>query len=394
MADTKELAETEESEGGFSDFSDSELLLVDLPDTEPDSPAPAAAPASFLQRQRRLKGITDSTSSVQNDELKKNGDTGDALDGNLQRKRKLDDQTPMEKYNLKYLCVTDLCSQSWCEQKMVYGFELPDVQQLDAVPLITAGSSIHLARELEVHDIVSVSTTTREDSWAVKFLNLLSMIPVLQAGGRVREFPVFGEMEGIFMVGVVDELHYTAKGELELNELKTRGNPSLPGESQKKSHYFQVSMYKLMFDAMVRGKINSENLLNHLCLRSNQSLGPQVQTHAQKAGFSVSTFGDLLELTCLNLTFSDLPAIDSLKIEYCHQENSTPLGVEIVDFKEESVREQLQYYISYWKGHRDLRGVDIEDAWKCRTCCFSEICEWRTKKAEETSRKFLSKRGK
>lgn len=56
----------------------------------------------------------------------------------------------------------------------------------------------------------------------------------------MRELPVFGMLEGVFLVGVIDELHYSHKGELVLSELKTRGPRSLPGRAQERSHYFQV----------------------------------------------------------------------------------------------------------------------------------------------------------
>lgn len=59
--------------------------------------------------------------------------------------------------------------------------------------------------------------------------------------GHVRELPVFGVIEGVFVSGIIDELRYNTKGELELNELKTRSRPFMPGEAQRKKDHFQVS---------------------------------------------------------------------------------------------------------------------------------------------------------
>lgn len=40
---------------------------------------------------------------------------------------------------------------------------------------------------------------------------------------------------GVLLVGVIDELHYTASGELELHlNSRQRGNPVLPSDAQKK----------------------------------------------------------------------------------------------------------------------------------------------------------------
>uniref|UniRef100_A0A8C5LTF4 Exonuclease V n=1 Tax=Leptobrachium leishanense TaxID=445787 RepID=A0A8C5LTF4_9ANUR len=298
-----------------------------------------------------------------------------------QRKRKQQEppQTPMEKYKMKYLWVTNLCSQTWCEQQMVYEFELPEFIEPEKSEAMNTGSSIHLARELEVHDLVSVATKSREDSWAVKFINVLSMIPVLQSGGRIREFPVFGELDGVLLVGVIDELSYSPKGELELRELKTRRSPTMPTSAQKRSNQFQVSLYKLLFDSMVSGSLQPDTFIHHLHLNPEQALGPDVKEHASKMGLIASNFKDMLELTCLNLTYSDLPMIDGLKIEYCYQENNSLLGCEVVCFKSELVLEQLTFHMAFWKGLRETQGVDIEEAWKCRKCTFSNICEWRTR---------------
>lgn len=363
--------------GTSSELSDSEILQL-LEEPARDSPQPGDS------------GQPNSSSDLPLDSLSTEV-AADTAAGQVKRKRA---QTPLEKYSLKYLSVTDLSTQSWCEQQMVYGRELPQLQAPEKVRLLNTGKSIHLARELEVHDIVEVRTTSKEDSWALKILNLLSMIPVLQAGGCVREVPVFGVIDGIFLVGIIDELCYTAKGELELRELKTRGRPSMPSEAQKKRDYFQVCLYKYIFDAMIQGQLKPDVITRHIRLRPEQPLGSQIRQHAQKVGFVVTCFGDLLELMYLNLTLSDLPSIDRLTIEYSHQDSDTPLGTEVVEFEEEKVRERVQCYLAYWKGQREVQGVEIEEAWKCRSCSYSEICDWRRTRADGPEQRSGSKKSK
>ncbi|KAM6217002.1 exonuclease V [Rhynchocyon petersi] len=352
MAETGEGEKVSAEASGFSDLSDSEFL--DLEDAQ-------GADAS-------LSNPGPSSEVLEHD--------GEPV--SLQKwKRNLDVSSPMDQYHLKYLSVTDLCTQTWCEQQMIYGKELPGYLAPEKAAVMDTGASIHLARELEVHDLVTIPITTKEDAWAIKFLNILSMVPALQSEGRIREFPVFGEVEGVLLVGVIDELHYTAKGELELSELKTRKRPLLPLEAQKKKDYFQVRLYKYIFDAMVQGKVTAATLIHHTKLCPEKPLGPSVLRHAQQGGFSVSSLGDLLELVFLSLTLSDLPVIDSLKIEYIHQETATVLGTEIVAFEEKEMRSKVQHYIAYWMGHREPQGVDVEEAWKCRTCIYADICEWK-----------------
>ncbi|XP_051891548.1 exonuclease V isoform X2 [Pristis pectinata] len=314
--------------------------------------------------------------------------TDSQCEGSSIKRRRQDNRIPLERFDRKYLSVTDLSRQAWCEQQVVYGMELPHIQQLrDEVPVVKTGSSIHLARELEIQDVVPINIESQEDSWGVKLLNFLSMIQFLQTGECVRELPVFGELEGIFLVGVIDELCYNSSGELELHELKTRGQPTLPRAAQRKSYHLQVSVYKLLFEAMIKGQLNKDTIIHHLHLQTERSFGSEVIAYAQKIGLSVNTFGGLLDLIFLNLMYTEIPTVDILKIEYCYQADASVIGTEVVCFEEEWVKKELKYYCSFWKGQREAKGVDIEEAWKCRTCDFADICQWRKKKAEEAAEK-------
>ncbi|XP_068126314.1 exonuclease V [Hyperolius riggenbachi] len=378
VADEEGCRLEEDGGSGFSDISDSELLSLQDAAESGDT---CSAKKEGLEIIHDNCGKSDvSTGAEQghhSHHMGLNSAENPVPSDSAQRKRKQKSPTPLEKYSMKHLAVTDICNQIWCEQQMVYKIEQPTVHRPESRAIINEGSSIHLARELEVHDVVPVTTQSREDSWALKCLNILAMIPVLQSGGRIREFPVFRELDGIMVVGVIDELGYSSKGELELRELKTRATPTLPRLAQKKSHELQVCLYKLLFDGMVSGVLQADAVMQHENLRPEQELGADVKEHAIKCGLTVTTLRDVLELTFLNLTFSELPRIDSLKLEYCYQGDSSFLGFDTVTFKEESVMEQVTFYLSYWKGQRDIQGVDIEDAWKCRMCDFADICEWR-----------------
>ncbi|XP_063002595.1 exonuclease V [Elgaria multicarinata webbii] len=360
-------SELEEAEpaSGFSDLSDSEFLQIEEPE-DGDSEKPSCS------HNRHLEPVEKALETAK-------------------RKRA---QTPLETFRLLYLCITDVSAQVWCEQQMVYKRERPDLLPLENTVQLNTGKSIHLARELEYHDLVSVCTTSREDSWAIKLLNLLAMIPVLQAGRRVREFPVFGVLEGVFVVGVIDQLGYTAKGELELSELKTRHEAFLPSAAQKKRDRFQVFLYKCIFDAMVQGHLTWDIFIQHLHLRPEQVLGPQVQEQARNAGFTASCFQDLLELAFLNLTLLDIPVIDRLQIEYIHQGTNAPLGTEVLAYDDDAVRATVRDFLAYWKGQRDPKGVDVEDAWKCRYCAYASVCDWRLGRAGSPTVKSRPKKSR
>lgn len=286
--------------------------------------------------------------------------------------------SPMQRFRKRHLSVTLLCDQTWCEMKSVYNLLKPHIKRKEMQRTeVQIGQEIHLSRELEIQDVVPVDIRTREDGEAVKLLNMLHMIPLLEAGQRVREFPVFGVQEGVFIMGVIDELMYNQKGELVLNELKTRRQNSLPSSAQDKVNCFQVGLYKLLFDGLVRGEMKKNHIFDHLKLRSAQILGAGVQAHAKNLGVHARTFEELVETLLITVSCSDLPCIDLLQIEYFHQGSNGPIGTRVAPFDEAQIRGELQAYLSYWTGQREPKGVDIEEAWKCRSCLYEEICEWR-----------------
>ncbi|KAI2656271.1 Exonuclease V [Labeo rohita] len=256
--------------------------------------------------------------------------------------------SPMQRFFKRHLSVTLLCDQSWCEMKTVYSLLKPFVKR----------------KEMQ------------QDTEAIKLLNMLHMIPLLEAGDRVREFPVFGVQEGVFVMGVIDELMYNQKGELVLNELKTRKQNSLPSSAQDKVNCFQVGLYKLLFDGLVRGEVKKDHVLNHLKLRSSQVLGAGIQAHAKSIGVQVTTFEEVVDALLITVSCSDLPCVDLLQIEYYHQGSSGPIGTRVAPFDEAQIRAELQGHLTYWKGQREPKGVDIEEAWKCRSCLYEETCDW------------------
>ncbi|XP_064840850.1 exonuclease V-like [Oncorhynchus masou masou] len=298
------------------------------------------------------------------------------------------DQSPMERFSKHHLNVTQLCEQSWCEIKVVYGFLKPHMKRREMRrTAVTTGASIHLARELEANpDAVTVVVHTREDREALKLINLIQMVPALEAGQLVREFPVLGVLDGVFFLGVVDELYCSKSGDLVLSELKTRSHNSLPHPAQAKGHSLQVGVYKLLFDSMVQGSMKRDQLLHFLKLRPHKAFGSELQRYAQKLGLLAVTFGELVDHLLVVLHFSNLQPIDKLCLEYRHQSSGVLIGNREVEFEETQLRAELRDYLAFWRGEREPHGVDIEDieeAWKCRMCPYEESCEWRRNRLQE-----------
>lgn len=53
------------------------------------------------------------------------------------------------------------------------------------------------------------------------------------------------------------------------------------------------------------------------------------------------------------------------------------LGSRSFLFDPATLTSHLEDQMTWWRGERDPRGVDIMDAWKCRICEFRDECSWR-----------------
>ncbi|XP_027003755.2 exonuclease V isoform X2 [Tachysurus fulvidraco] len=368
-----------EQEGDWGNISDSELLDIQSEHFCIEESSEATSSSATSGDPAITSSITFPTSLPNTREQLKQGPVKRNEETGAKRKRDAEDSLiPSLRFRKLHLSVSLLCEQTWCEKKVVYGILKPQIREKDKQRIeVQNGSSIHLARELEVHDVVPINIQTREDAVAITLINMLNMIPILETGQCVREFPVFGVVEGVYFKGIIDELSYNQKGELVLKELKTRRHDSLPGAAQALGHRFQVGMYKLLFDALVRGEVKKEQILEHLKLKASLALGTDVITHAADVQVNVATFDELLDAFILTLSCSDLPCVDVLQLEYCHQSSSSFIGTMSVQFDEAQMRADLRGYLEYWKGQREPKGVDIEDAWKCTYCVYEEICDWK-----------------
>ncbi|KAJ7157288.1 exonuclease V [Mycena filopes] len=141
-------------------------------------------------------------------------------------------QSPIRRFRRSgTLSVTDLIALAWCEVQFDYGLRQKRSRRLvDRPPSFRGatgkeifvqqevaarndqttkrGQFIHKELELELRpeDIEVVLTATEEERWALRLLNFLSSLVSLVVEGCAREIPVFGIVEGVVVVGIIDEL--------------------------------------------------------------------------------------------------------------------------------------------------------------------------------------------
>jgi len=76
-----------------------------------------------------------------------------------------------------------------------------------------------------------------------------------------------------------------------------------------------------------------------------------------------------------------------LKAEFRSQRDGAVLGTKSVAHNEEVLDAYLDEEMKWWKGERAAKGVEIEEAFKCRICEFADVCDWRRAKVDEATEK-------
>ena len=105
------------------------------------------------------------------------------------------------------------------------------------------GTAIHKVLEDQVHTTVAVHIESKEETWGLRFWNVIQGLKTLRDTGMTREFEIWGVVDGLVVNGVIDELSYICP-ELELEEAEAaagqRTITSFLGHSTLESHGTEV----------------------------------------------------------------------------------------------------------------------------------------------------------
>ncbi|KAJ7194675.1 exonuclease V [Mycena pura] len=142
------------------------------------------------------------------------------------------------------LSVTDLISLAWRAQlfgakfssttdygKKEKGKEIIVQQDVAARndKITKRGRFIHKELELELKpEEIEIVITSKEERWAFRLMSLLLSLVSLAAERCAREIPVFGMVEGIVVLGIVDELRIVDQPGLETGAKRTSDAPLPP----------------------------------------------------------------------------------------------------------------------------------------------------------------------
>ncbi|PIA38639.1 hypothetical protein AQUCO_02700099v1 [Aquilegia coerulea] len=305
---------------------------------------------------------------------------------NTQKKiRKLD--SLLHRFRRKRaLSVTDMVQSEWCQKQMEFILLRGKPKATEAMK---AGTERHAKLEAEVVQKIKIHVKEIEDSWALKLMNFIVGANQLLFEGLTRELPVIGYLEGVWMVGVIDEIRLPINESVQspfLVENKTRSRDTLPAEAQKRNSKLQLMCYKYMWDNIVTSNFPASRFYTFYGLNSHYILSQEVQDLAAASGFPANTLDDIVMYyrnTCAVLP----PSHNELLIRYEFQRDHSLLGEEKFTYDPAWLMSQLRCSLEFWLGEQEASYVSPDERWKCRFCNFATICpnnstESETKQAE------------
>ena len=146
-----------------------------------------------------------------------------------------------------------------------------------------------------------------------------------------------------------------------------------------------MQIYRQLWDNLVKGNFSTNFFLTKLNLAASasQALSQDIVRHMDSSTVSASSLGELLSQ--VTTSAQALVCIASTEIEYVVQDTGSVIGRLNVEEDSDWLWRTFCHCMDFWHGRREQEGVDIEEAWKCGGCEFSNMCEWRIRKSNMLS---------
>ncbi|EON65576.1 hypothetical protein W97_04814 [Coniosporium apollinis CBS 100218] len=199
-----------------------------------------------------------------------------------------------------------------------------------------------------------------------------------------------------------------------LSDVKTRGGKTIPQGASVRPTVMQLMLYRKLLAGLASNSVNAETLFSRYSLKPSDpftdafiaevgGLDYNFREDSNEDFAPVSSQQDsvveLLEHNSLNQIWSLMIAEfsrtmsgpdsigDVLKAEYRSSSDGKILGSRCFAYDDKALQDYLDDEMKWWKGEREARGVDIEEAFKCRICEFAAECTWRKAKIDEATEK-------
>lgn len=317
------------------------------------------------------------------------------------------------------------------------------------------GSNVHKVLEEQVHTSIPVEVKTREDMFGLRLWNVIQGLRSLRVTGITRELAVWGVIEGQVINGIVDEINTRRPEDASVDkvetdtleskqttletflktatrssvgssvgksptyyitDVKTRQSRSLPpvGSRLRPTH-MQLMLYHKLISDLVSGTVPSQLIFDRYRLDSEATFSDVFIAEVSKLdedldlddveiGSSQDSVAELLEYNNLSRLWAHMiseyektiPTVralaPSVSAEFRLAYNGAILGRRSFEVDRDLLDKYIADEMSWWKGKRPTKGVEIEEAFKCQICEFADDCSWRQEKVEEVTQKARAKR--
>ncbi|GAB7344512.1 hypothetical protein MBLNU457_2343t2 [Dothideomycetes sp. NU457] len=201
-----------------------------------------------------------------------------------------------------------------------------------------------------------------------------------------------------------------------VTDVKTRNSKSIPNsEASLRGTYYQISLYHRMLSLLASNSVPADRVferynvdpkatLSDSFIAQMSNLGQTPSSSADSdstsapSGSNQDVLDELLAHNTLERLWSlmqhdfslSIPMTDNyssmgdvLRAEFRTPGDGAVIGAKTFAFDDKKLDLYVKDEMGWWKGQRATKGVDIEEAFKCRICEFAEICTWRIDKVEQ-----------
>jgi len=201
-----------------------------------------------------------------------------------------------------------------------------------------------------------------------------------------------------------------------VTDIKTRGSKTIPNsEVSLRGTYIQISLYHRMLSLLASNSVSADRVFERYTVDAKATFSdtfiaeiggldynfhPSADVESNSAPFN-STQDSVEELLAHNNleklwslmqhefalsipmseTYSSMGEI--LRAEFRTPGTGAVIGAKTFMFDSKKLDLYVKDEMGWWKGQRATKGVDVEEAFKCRICEFAEICTWRMDKVEQ-----------
>lgn len=206
-----------------------------------------------------------------------------------------------------------------------------------------------------------------------------------------------------------------------IGDTKTTGRNGVPPESYIKAARMQLMLYRQLLIAMASNEVPADAFFNKYGLDPqadfsgtfigeiaalDAQFAPSSQASEYEATFNTpeASASELHAYHNLTLLWSamiqefmiTIPNAEEmvgqvLNLEYRKSSDGSLIGNRAFPYDSQEIDKYISDVMNWWKGRRSVKGVEIEDAFKCRSCEFAEGCEWRINKVEEAVKRSRSR---